>query len=283
MRQREVLKEARQLKLITEYQLARALEAPVFLWADDHKTMTDDEVAFVTEDIMECTNFPDGRTGVFPKMVPFDVFRISYTKEDIFEQWWINKTDALCLRMDNGYSDARCRLLSLHHCIRGKPQIDLWVMVNGKILENGKAGNFKLQSSEEDLKRLANAPMEWLGYFLLDVMSPKNVTVKVTPKSGRSVQWVLAHTHYLVLDQKEAKECRERKSGPTDEEIIRAAHRRRAHFRKLVSERFTNKRGMKVPVREAWIGPKEWVGTDKKIYQVFPNRINDQNLFNDES
>ena len=64
------------------------------------------------------------------------------------------------------------------------------------------------------------------------------------------------------------EKLRESKGSVTNEELIRAAHWRRAHLRRLSSGRFVNKRGLLVPVKKAWVGPEEWEGHDGKIYTV---------------
>lgn len=103
-----------------------------------------------------------------------------------------------------------------------------------------------------------------------DVFSKCCVTVKVSPppNGGKSVQWVRSREHYLVLPPKVAAACAMGKRGPTQHEITRAAHWRRAHIRTLMSAKFTHKRGQKVPVRHAWVGPVEWMGDDKKVYSL---------------
>ena len=119
------------------------------------------------------------------------------------------------------------------------------------------------------MRLFINSPMEWLAFFMLDVMTPKNIVLKVTPQAkGRSVEWIKAREHYLVIGRKLAVNLRERKSNPTDHELKRAAHWRIAHFRRLMSDKFKHKRGMLVPVKETWVGPDQWVGSDCKTYKV---------------
>lgn len=53
--------------------------------------------------------------------------------------------------------------------------------------------------------------------------------------------------------------------APTDREV--RPHRRRGHYKTLRSERFKHKRGERVWVRPAWVGPREWVlgGTTYRV------------------
>jgi len=126
-----------------------------------------------------------------------------------------------------------------------------------------------LDAGKETIREYLNCPMQWLCFFMLDVMTSKNIVLKVTPDAkGRSVEWVKSREHYLVIGRKQAATLRERKSGPTDHELKRAAHWRIAHFRRLMSDKFKHKQGMLVPVKEAWVGPDEWIGSDGKTYKV---------------
>ena len=102
-----------------------------------------------------------------------------------------------------------------------------------------------------------------------NVMSPANAVLKVTPDpKGRSVEWVKAREHYLILNRKQAAALRDSKRGPTDHEIMRAAHWRRAHLRRLMSDRYGKNKGKLIHVRQAWVGPEEWTGSDGKIYKL---------------
>jgi hypothetical protein len=86
------------------------------------------------------------------------------------------------------------------------------------------------------------------------------------------VKWVQSRTHFLILHAKHGPKISRGGQHATftdsEEPMTRSAHRRRAHFRTLNSERFTVKKGWRIAVREAWIGPKEWMGSDKKTYAI---------------
>lgn len=267
IRQRDDLKEAWRLEIISSSQLHEALQSPVFWWhGGKQHALTEKEIQFLEENI-----FTKDAEGVYyPTHTPYRSFRIAYSDIPVYEQWWINSTDALCLRKDDRYSDGRVQMFSLHHWPRATRKVKVFFWVNGKRMDDDhRAGHFKLKASDEQLGEFANSPMEWLGFFLLSVMLPSNVVLKVTPKTeGKSVEWRMAREHYLVLNRQQATKCRERGKGPTDHEIVRAAHWRRAHLRRLVSEKFSHKRGQLVAVKQAWVGPAEWLGLDGKTYKV---------------
>lgn len=107
--------------------------------------------------------------------------------------------------------------------------------------------------------------------FISLVNHPANHIVVVEPKNPekRSVQWVMSKSHYLVLHAADAKQA-ENRQGFTDstQVLTRSAHNRRAHFRTLNSDRYVHMKGQKIWIRSAWVGPKEWIGSDKKVYRV---------------
>jgi hypothetical protein len=114
--------------------------------------------------------------------------------------------------------------------------------------------------------------LESLSYFCDIVSSPGNFLVKVKPSKnacqGRSVQWVESKSHFVILGREHGKMLNNSKKFESNGAVTRAMHNRRAHKRLLQAERFKNKRGQSVWVKSSWVGPKEWQGTDKKIYKV---------------
>lgn len=105
--------------------------------------------------------------------------------------------------------------------------------------------------------------------LIFDMLNPANAILRVEPnRIGKSAHWTKAHTHYCIINKSQAQKCQLGKRGPTDHELVRAAHWRRAHMRRLMSDKFKNKQGQLVFVRQSWVGPEEWIGTDKKIYKV---------------
>jgi hypothetical protein len=270
VRQREDLKQARSYGLLTDHQLKEALNCPVFLFQSLPRTLSDHEHEFLMQELMH-----KGEVGssYFPKVYPFKVFRISYTNVSVYEQWFINDVEALCIRSDHGYSMAGKVIHSLHYYERATNKVKFWATLDGVRIEmrgdKWTAGDLVCDVSEQVSKEFLSGPILWLAFFLLDVMTPRNAVVKISPDpKGKSVEWVKAREHYLIIGKKQAMILRERKTGPTDGEITRAAHWRIAHFRRLSSSKFTHKRGLLVPVKDTWVGPAEWIGLDGKSYKV---------------
>jgi len=266
MRQRDELKKMCAAGVFKSTLLDVVLSAPVFLYKATHgDDFTDSEEQWMRDNIFEM----HGESG-FPKAYPFPAFRISYTDIPVFEQWVIGKTQCICVRCDDGYSHEKVVLWSMHLYTRYEQKMKMCAWANSIAIEdNGWAGKIQMIATEEERRVFANACLRWLGMFLFDVMSQSKVILKVTPNNpGRSVEWVKQRTHYLVLDGKHAQKCRDRKGGPTDHELVRAAHWRRAHLRRLSSDKFKHKKGLLVMVKRAWVGPEEWKGDDGKIYKV---------------
>jgi len=159
----------------------------------------------------------------------------------------------------------------------------LWERANGKPELVGRCDYFVLepkfapldmrnpQIMDEASKTLSTV-VDHILYFISLVSCPSHFTVKVGPsdnqRKGRSVEWVESKSHYIVLDSNHAKQVREGTCRDFNGTITRAMHRRRAHMRHLRSDRFVNKKGMSVWVNSSWVGPKEWEGSDRKIYTV---------------
>ncbi len=157
----------------------------------------------------------------------------------------------------------------------------MWIWRDGKVvdkqqlLEKAKLtviegpGDAPKKLTEQHLQDMMYQPFHSLYRFLYFLNSPAMTQLKVEPMSeAKSVEWVLARTHYLLLPSKQANTLATTRRGVCEHDIKRAAHWRKAHWRRLSSECWTKKRGLKVPVRHAWVGPKEWVGLDRKIYKV---------------
>lgn len=269
IRQRQDLNEAYELKCISKNQLAMAVKSPVFLINGNRPKLTDIEVDWILDNVM--TDSGKDGNAPFPTLTPFDCFRLAYADYPIYEQWWVNHEKALCLRCDDGYSDKKVKMYSLHYLERRGPGIEIWIWCNGIKwdVNTKRAGKVELMSEDKDFKRFTNAPFQSLGIFLFDVMSGINTVLKVSKEQpGRSVEWHSSHSHYLILAPKQAQKCQQHKRGPTDHELKRGVHWRRAHLRRLTSEKFIHKRGLLVAVKKAWVGPIEWIGLDSKTYKV---------------
>ena len=110
--------------------------------------------------------------------------------------------------------------------------------------------------------------------FIREVSLPSNFITSVTPdKKGKSVEWVKARTHYVILHKAHPANSKEVSAGSTVsrtmESIKRQAHTRRAHARILRSPRFRNKLGLTIYVKATWVGPSEWK-ENGSIYRMVP-------------
>lgn len=115
--------------------------------------------------------------------------------------------------------------------------------------------------------------VEWLQRMCIDFQNPQLYLCKRHPvvPSGKSIHWQKCREHYVLIHKNHSanrKENSDRKvicDGPT---IDRCAHARRAHFRLLSSPKFKAKRGQRIWVQSAWVGPKEWSDQSGQIYKI---------------
>lgn len=263
MNQRLDLQEWYDLEVITAHMLKAALQGPVFVCPQKHQLLTDPEKEFIAQHVMHDKNSSD---GLFPRVVPFDVFRLSYP-DGSYSQWWFDmaRWEAVSLMFGGEKARSSTRRYDFHMLSKMRRQspearIKIWVDYKRATVE---------EESMPATDGVFKAITRDLVTFLFDVMSGTSTTVKVTDdQPGRSVQWRLNREHYLVLNHKQAQTIQHKRRGVTDQDLVRGAHWRRAHLRRLMSDKFKNKKGQLVPVRKAWVGPEEWRGHDGKIYKV---------------
>lgn len=281
---REEVKAMLKAGVITE-QFAKVLltEAPIFLHDGGHP-LTEDEEEWCRQNIC-------GEETILPVKLPYQTFilrvenKAQAEKEGVPEgvigmTFYVTGVPFTTKWGRNADSQETCRLFVVRHgkmqnsatgklrntyaSLRYNGRVKKGVMVS--LWVEGKP--FDLQ--EESLaKGFQNIVSDCILRFCFDVMNPVNTVLRVSErKPGKTVGWHFAREHFLVLPRKQAQACQKGKRGPTDKEIERAAHYRRAHMRRLMSEMFTHKRGQSVFVRQAWIGPEEWEGLDDKVYKV---------------
>ena len=157
-----------------------------------------------------------------------------------------------------------CHLVGLIAC--GKPAQFAGIMMLIKpewvIFDDAREGD---PPHQENINKLCE--------FINIVNCPRHHVCKVTRGStaGRSVEWVERKSHYIVLGPEHAKQVREGFTyGGFDGKITRSMHNRRAHMRTLTHARYTRKKGLKIWVNAAWVGPKEWkdkIGNSYKIVE----------------
>lgn len=116
----------------------------------------------------------------------------------------------------------------------------------------------------QQLQGMFHARWGLLLGFYSEYSSPLNFLASVTSaRSRRTVAWRESSDHYVLLTPNHPANKRNVAAGsqvdhPDGEHPPLSAHWRRAHWRELRDPRFTQKRGVRVPVRQAWVGPDEW-------------------------
>ena len=155
--------------------------------------------------------------------------------------------------------------------------------------DDGKEVEVSIRSGKTFLNQLEIArSLIWAQYlqavwtsicwFIREASQPSNFTASVTPdKKGKSVEWMKARTHYVILHKAHPANSKQVAVGSTvtrsSESIKRQAHTRRAHARILRSPRFRNKLGQTIYVKATWVGPSEWK-ENGSIYRMVPHKKN---------
>jgi len=108
--------------------------------------------------------------------------------------------------------------------------------------------------------------------------SPANWVVKVVDEHARVVKrqgkrTKERRTRYIVVPDRDLDRVL-RLPNEGGDYIERAPHRRRAHYRRLTSQRYRLKRGQRVFVKESWVGPKESIhgGERYEVLTSLPSR-----------
>lgn len=269
IRQHAKLKEMWPIMTLPSHRLHQALQCPVFEWnpAPEGRQLSIVEQEFVQQHITT------GPTDM-PTVAPFPCFRIA--REDCFDQWFFDGKQWLLVRCV--YPDANDTSEQWFANFYGVNLNDTCAYRgwrNGRdvtrlMMEGGKWNHGDHGEPKAEVRHLMRQMVNTLSYFIFETMLPGNVVLKVSPapRPSKPVAWHLARTHYLILNHKQAESCRDHRSAPTAQQLVRAAHWRRAHIRRLSSPKFIHKTGQTVRVKRAWVGPDEWIGLDKKIYKV---------------
>jgi hypothetical protein len=80
-------------------------------------------------------------------------------------------------------------------------------------------------------------------------------------------------SHYIVLEPQEIKTRLLGADPNPPSGMKRAPHEKRGHFRRLVSDRYTKKKGSVIWIRPCWVGPKEGVvGKNRYIVRLDADR-----------
>lgn len=124
-----------------------------------------------------------------------------------------------------------------------------------------------------DKPALRNATTAWQEVMYLN--NPERFVVQVVntgaaKKASGSQKIKRAHQrpHYILMSVGELRKT----LGVYDHtDRHQSSHWRKRHFRRLVADRFVNKKGQVVIVKQAWIGPEE-ATVGKKHYKVLLDR-----------
>jgi hypothetical protein len=285
MRFRELLKSARDSVAMTSAEYHGTIHNPCFQYGV-RESISDQEMQWCMENLMD----QESEVGEMPNRLPFDVFSV-----------WFSNTTVPCDPPDDTLKILGMVVSGIHREFerKDKPGVTFksklmiltfleidgrscWMRCNysgkkkeGLYMNSWRDGKpfdiWENESNTKALQDMANLSRTYLIWLLFDINNPNSTVLRVTPEhkaGGRSAEWVLARTHYLILNQKQAQALRDSKKTPSAHDIKRAAHWRRAHLRRLSSDKFRHKKGSLVFVKQSWVGPGEWIGLDGKTYKV---------------
>lgn len=272
VRFRELLKRMHEAGVYAAGALHQLLHAPIFAY-ERRGNLGLDELEWCQQNVC------GGESRQIPTRLPFPMFSIMLRVEEhddgVEPIGIIVSAEPRQFTAPDG--TPRTSMLNLVNIFK-VDDIECWLQVaytgpvkDGCALEMWKNGQRFKPTSEmpEAMNDVASIARVVVLMLCFDLFSTNSTAIRVEPPAnGRTVQWVLSRTHYLILGKKQAQNLRDRQRGAGDHDIQRAAHYRRAHLRRLVSDKFKNKKGMLVPVKHSWVGPEEWVGLDRKIYKV---------------
>lgn len=264
--QNERLKLAHKLGVITGAMLHAALHCPVFMYTIPQKDdWSEDEKEFIYNQVIERSTWSLLAT-------PYRCFRVS--EKDQWIQVWVDP-DRQPILFVHADTKGHCleimwwRTGEMKHNEKGEEvsKVHYEIITDDHLAPAEEAEALRKM---EDFEGCAiQGPMNDVVCLCFDLSTKRCSVIKVEPnKPGKSVEWMMSRTHYLVLHRKLAQRMASTRKVVSDHDIKRSAHWRRAHLRRLSSLKFTYKRGALVPVKEAWVGPKEWIGLDGKIYKV---------------
>jgi hypothetical protein len=246
-------------------QLEQCLNAPVFLF-DDFSPTKDDEEYYKSIGLFSSTGVPT--SGPFPNWrISMDDGFVQLVRQTKPNPAWVLIG---IWKIDERLTARVFALVANDSFINGVGAISVKgssVTHRWKRFSFAETYSDNLESSQQ--KAILT---RWYIFanFIAAINVPNTAIVRVspTPDPNKHIKWHLARTHYVLLNRKQAQLCQSQNRGPAKTELLRAAHWRGAHFRRLSSGKFKTKRGLLIPVKHAWVGPKEWTGRDDKIYRV---------------
>jgi hypothetical protein len=113
----------------------------------------------------------------------------------------------------------------------------------------------------------------YLFYFLEYLNIPSNNVIQRFPSKiiNKSAIYINAKSHYLIVNKNISRSLKANNNLIIDGKIHKkylSSHLRRGYLRMYKHDRFKNMQGKKTWIDSTWVGPREWVGTDNKIYKV---------------
>lgn len=230
-------------------------ESPIFIWDDNPNKVEDADGKSPMDEFQ-------AKVNVEPNLLPFKTMRL-FVKFD-------HKTCQLGIRGLRVW---------MHH----ENGIFLWCAIlktafmedlvatavftkedNASVCRVGKQDIDMDDPEYKNIEPLILAIFTSICWFIREVNLPSNFIAKVAPenKVGKSVEWVRARSHYVLLHKAHPANNKDVKTGsvvaPSALSLKRQAHTRRAHARILRSSRFRHKMGLTIKIKACWVGPDEW-------------------------
>ena len=200
---REELKAMFKLNVINADELHRGLHAPLFL-SHRNTFLTKTEREWCEQNCMESNHLT-------PKL-PFNDLILHVTHENTPVTYYYWKTI-------NREPPPTVHVVAWIHNENGYVQVDYTDIDKSDVYvrgwKDGKCVNYDSIDPTAEIRErfgsIAMIPMAVLLAFAFDTMTPKSTILQVKPKDkpGKSVQWTIARTHYLIINHKQAQQCRD--------------------------------------------------------------------------
>jgi len=153
-------------------------------------------------------------------------------------------------------------------------KVGIWNAETGLFLDAEMLMRRSSEETRREIDRASTHNVSLVTAFAIDATQIGHVAEVRPNKPGKSVEWVQARQHFVILSKAHPANNADRQQGERivvddKKELTRMAHGRRAHYRVLKSPRYTRMRGHRVFVRSTWCGPKEWQDEGgKQIYRI---------------
>lgn len=255
-KQAEILKRLVECKILDPSLLQSAINSPFIIFELDSglKQVTDQEREFIYSSILH-------PNSARPRWMPFEMFRVSFRTG--FDLWMTYRDTFIVFR--HMYEDERGPSVTYVAHLNADEKWELRCWNDFQSVSRERLDKI----GQETLNEAMWAPFNHIRNVLFFIHHPAFITVSVGPLAvpHKSVQWRIAREHICIIRRRQALSLHSNQGTIGDAELNRAAHWRRGHLRRLSSARY-RKRGQLVFVKQAWVGPREWIGSDKKTYRI---------------